>query len=280
MRIKNYPNGNRYLLTTDKMWVRDFTRENVPFVDINQTIEENDHFLFVQNEFENNLQRYAWIDTERFNFRNVIIISDGINFQNNHKILNKLNKDVVILGVNGSLKKWENERRINFYVANNPYEQSLSYLPERSGVLPKCIASSRTNFNFLNNYKGDKFRYSPSREKTYSGTGYKETRWCVDDYRNPICAAINISFKFSLEKLLLFTCDDFLNEKRPGTVELEKDLWAYPQQIVAKNLIDSNLFWLKNYENRNIKIAEFSKNKIYKNSEYIREEEIINWFEK
>lgn len=279
MRIKNYPNGNRYILTPEKMWVRDFTRENVPFIDINETINENDHFLFVENEFENNLKRYSWVDSEKFNFKNVIIVCDGLDFKNFHKKLEEVDKEVLIIGVNGSLKKWECSRRMNFYVVNNPYEQCMSYLPIKKGIMPKCIASCRTNFNFLNMYNGDKFRYSPTREKSYSGTGYKESSWCIDDYRNSICAALNISFKFGVEKIMLFSCNDFFKEARPGAVKIDSELWAYPQQLAAKNLIDSNLFWLKNYEIRKIEIKEFSKNKVYKNADHFHDDnEAISWF--
>ena len=64
MRIKKTTNGNQYYLTEQGNWVRDFTKKSVPFLDINQTIETKDHFIFLKNEVQNSLKRYAWIDSE------------------------------------------------------------------------------------------------------------------------------------------------------------------------------------------------------------------------
>lgn len=281
MKIKKYPNGNQYLMTPSGMWVRNFTLQNVPLLDINNTIDSEDHFLLITNEFENGIKRYAWIDTEKFYFPNVIIVSDGFNFKEKHSIINKI-KDIgsaTIIGVNGSLKKWTCDRNMSFYLTNNPYEECLGDLP-RKRMLPRCIASCRTNFRFLNNYNGTIFRYHPVGEKSYSGTGSKEAMWSIDDYRNPVCAAVGLAYKFGVEKLLLMFCDESFKEERPGAIKLENGLWTYPQQVKAQEAIDANLHWLKSEEYRDVKTGSFSDGLNYKSAAYINEEEILEFFEK
>ena len=105
-RIKKASDGNKYYLTPQGMWVRDFTTEQVPYIDLNQTIDNKDYFTFLQNETKNSLDKYTWIDSENFHIRDVVIVSDGYDFVNKHKILANLPKSVTIIGVNGSLVKW------------------------------------------------------------------------------------------------------------------------------------------------------------------------------
>ena len=77
-RIKKASDGNKYYLTPQGMWVRDFTTEQVPYIDLNQTIENKDYFTFLQNETKNSLDKYTWIDSENFHIRDVVIVSDGV----------------------------------------------------------------------------------------------------------------------------------------------------------------------------------------------------------
>ena len=37
---------------------------------------------------------------------------------------------------------------------------------------------------------------------------------------------------------------EMYNEEKPGT-EMEKNNWIYPQQKMAKHLVDANLYWLQ-----------------------------------
>jgi len=281
MKIKKYPNGNQYLMTPGGVWVRNFTIENVPLLDINNTINNEDHFLFINNEFENNMKRYSWVDTENFYLPNVIIISDGYKFKEKHQeiIENIKGIDATIIGVNGSLKKWSCERSMSFYLTNNPYEDSLSDLP-RKKMLPRCIASCRANHNFLKNYNGTVLKYNPVSEKYYKGSGQKEAIWSIDDYRNPICASIGLAYKFGVEKLLLMFCDESFQEERPGSVRLENGLWTYPQQLRAQETIDTNLFWLLSDKYRDVKAGSFSDGLIYKSAAYIEQSDIRDFFEK
>ena len=71
MRIKKHANGNQYLLTPQNKWVRNFVANNVPYVDINNTIAANDHFTFLQNEVQNGFQRSQWIDSEQIYHPNI-----------------------------------------------------------------------------------------------------------------------------------------------------------------------------------------------------------------
>lgn len=280
MRIKKHSNGSQYLLTAKNKWVRNFTDNNTPYLDINNTIETKDHFVFLQNEIQNGFQRNQWIDSESLHHPNIVIISDGYNFGNIHKTLGKLPKDVTIIGVNGALSKWSvNTRNINYYVVNNPYEDCMKYLPRRGKILPKCIASPRTNHNFLSNYRGSKLRYYPVNEEKYTTLGQKEVQWQVDDYRNPICAAIGLAYRFGVERLLLCCCDDSFKDERPGSDQLENKLWMYPQHQVAHGLIDGNLYWMSNQKYIDVLISDCSSGPKYSNATYIEEEKIISFFE-
>ena len=279
MRIKKNKNGNEYILTSDNMWVRNFTKDNVPYSDINKTIQAKDHFLFLTNEFKNQLEKYTWIDSNPIYHPNIIIVSDGFNFKEKHKILDNLPKDIVIIGVNGSLKKWQCQRNLSYYVVNNPYDECMSYLPRTNRPLPRCIAATRTNFMFLNKYNGIKYRYSPVEESEYEGSWKKEALWQIDDYRNPVCASIGLSYKFGVEKLLLLCCDSSFKEERPGADKLENNLWMYPQQKIASNLIGSNLFWLSQEKNYEIKVADCSSGIKHEFAAYIDEDKIIDFFE-
>lgn len=278
MRIKKHSNGNQYVLTSTNMWVRNFAYENVPFVDINETIEEKDHFVFLQNEVQNNLQRIQWIDSEKIYHPFIVIVSDGFNFKEKHKLLSKLPKNITIIAVNGALAKWENQHRnINYYVVNNPYDECMKYLP-RNRTFPKCIASQRTNHEFLKKYRGMKLKYYPVNEKSYTTLGMKEVAWQIDDYRNSICAAIGLAFRFNVEKLLLFCCDDSFQDSRPGAINLENGLWMYPQHKIAHGLIDGNLYWLKNQPYQEVQTADCSSGLKYNNALNIKEENIFSFF--
>lgn len=281
MRIKNNPDGNQYLLTPQGKWVRNFCKNTVPFVDINNTIDPKDHFVFLKNEVQNGMKKHTWVDSEMFHHPNIVIVSDGFDFQRKHKLLAALPKNVVIMGVNRSLAKWDLNRSMSYYVVNNPYGECTKYLPRGNRTAPKCLASARTNYEFLENYRGAKLKYYPVNESGYSTLGNKEVSWQVDDYRNPICAAIGLAYRFGVEKLLLFCCDNAFKDERPGAMQLENNLWIYPQQELAQGLIDGNLYWLKNQPYREVLVGDCSSGPRYENASYIDEDKILSfWDEK
>lgn len=278
MKIKKHPTGNQFWMTPQKKWVRNFALPSVPFIDINDTIVKEDHFTFLRNEKINAIQRYPWIDSEHLGHENVVIVSDGYGFKEKHKLLEKLPKNVAVMGVNGSLVKWESPRSMNYYVANNPYDECMKYLPRRAKTLPKCLASARTNSNFLLKYRGSKYRYYPVNERGYTTLGEKEVSWQVDDYRNAVCAALGLAYRFGAEKILLLCCDDVFAEERAGAVKLHNGLWMYPQHEVAHGLIDGNCYWLKNIPFEEVFVTNHSSGPLYENAEYIGEDQWLSFF--
>ena len=279
--IKKTADGNRYCLTTQNFWVRDITTEGVPFVDINKTISSEDYFTFLQNEVQNGMERNAWIDTESFDMRKVVIVSDGYDFENKIRLLEKLPKDVTIIGVNGALTKWSlSNRNLNWYVVNNPYDECMRFLPRRNRTLPRCIFSPRTNSKFISAYKSVKYKYYPVNEKAYCTLGKNEVAWQVDDYRNPICAAITLAYRFGVEKIMLLCCDDSFKTERPGSQLLENGLYQYPQQSIAHGIIDNMFYWIKNHPIYDYDIADHSSGQKFENATYIDEEGFLPFFNK
>jgi hypothetical protein len=280
-RVKKHPNGNQYVLTPQNMWVRNFTLDNVQFLDINKSITQADHFVFLENEFRNNNNRYTWVDSENFDMRYVAIVSDGYDFATKQKLLANLPKEVSIIAVNGALNKWMIPNRSpNWYVVNNPYPECMRYLPRRSRVLPRCIASCRTNHNFLSAYKGAKYRYFPTSDDVYAGIGKTEASWHVDDYRNPICSAIDLAYRFGAEKILLFCCDDSFKNERPGAMQLDNGLHQYPIQSIAHGLIDAKFYWLTQHPYFDYVLGDHSSGEKYRFAPYIAEEDFLSFFNK
>jgi hypothetical protein len=268
-RIKKIKNSEFVKTTNYDYWVKDFTK-NGSSIDINSTITEQEYFVFLENELKNNFQRYNWFDPSEFYYRSAIIISDGFDFNEIHKILRR-KKDVCILGVNNVLNKWRNEEcEPNFYVVNNPYEDCLKFLPKKRN-LPRCIASNRTNSQFLDRYGGMIYRYSSASEEKVNFNKTSDASFQVEDYRNPVCAAINISFKIGCENILLLCNDNSFPENRPGSVLLDNNFYCYPQQNFATEIIDSCFYWLKKNKNN---IFYNSKSKKMESAVYIESDKI------
>lgn len=277
-RIKVYPDGNEYLKTNTNMWVRNFTKPNVVQVDLNKTYNSSDYFTFLKNEIQNSMQKHVWINQENYVHEKVMIISDGYEFEKKQKILASIPKNVTVIGVCGTLAKWPvANRNMDYYVVNNPYSECLKYFGRRHiRTFPKCIASLKTNSDFIANYRGRIFRYLPVYEGDYTSKFIKETDQQIDDYRNPICAAIQMAYMFNASKIFLYCCDDSFAGERPGAELLENGLYQYPQQRVAHELIDAKLFWLKYLPYQEISIMYNSNGLKFENATYIEEDEIIN----
>jgi len=73
----------------------------------------------------------------------------------------------------------------------------------------------------------------------------------------------------------LFCCDDSFLDKRPGAEQLDNGLYSYPQQLVGQRLIDSNLYWINQ---AGIKVGNHSSGIKYKHSNYIHEDNVIDFF--
>lgn len=284
MRIKKV-NKNEYIRAGD-MWVRNFTKDNAKPLSIN-SLCEHERELLIQNEMTNSKRADAYsIDEEKFEFPFVVLISDGYGFEMKQHILSHLPGEVAVFAVNRSLAKWELltekirpdlRRSINFYIVNNPYSECTSYLP-KNNYYPSCIASTRTNTEFVDKYYGNKFLYNPTSEKTYSGNRNEGIYGSTDDYRNPVCAAITLASKMKVRRLLLFCCDDSFENERPGAEQLENGLWQYPQHKISHQIIDASLYWLSNQKDYPVRVGSCSSGESYVNAPYIQPDKITDFF--
>ena len=280
MRIKKLFK-NRYIVSEDGVWVRDMCQVSKK-IDINNLYKKEKN-IWLENEMKN-LSKDKLDFTNDISIDNIIICSDGYGWKNKQKIIGNLpNSEVKIIGVNGSLSKWEMvgknseiQRVMNFYVVNNPYSDCIGYLPKNHNYYPNIVASIRTNPEFIRKYKNSVCFYKPSNDMDYSGPpGLIDLT--LDDYRNPICAAISFAYELNVKKLLLFCCDDSFEEKKSGAVELHNGLYQYPQQIMSQKIIDNQLYWLKQ---NNVEIFDHSSGIKYKNAEYISEDDIVSFFQR
>ena len=280
---------NQYALANQAesdVWVRDFTQSNARPIDINNLYSKEDFSLFLRNELLNANKIIPMIDQDSFVHPNIVIVSDGFDFVEHQHLLAKFPKDkVTIIGVNRSLSKWklvgekcppELKRSINWYVVNNPYTECIKFLPVKHRYFPRCIASVRTSPEFVRRYEGSIFSYLPTPSREYNGAFRYDSNSHFDDYRNSICAAISLAWKFKVRKLLLFCCDDSFVDERPLAERLENGLYSYPQQQLARHIIDANLYWLKE---QNVKIGDFSKGIILEHAAYINVDKLLSFFD-
>jgi len=281
MRIKK-KNTNEYLLTEDGVWVRNLCKQDSLPIDINNSFLK-DYNLLLENEFRNKKNKLQNLEISSY-IENFIIISDGYNFLERHKLLSQFPfKEIAILAVNGALANWglvgkncprELLRPINWYIVNNPYPECKKFLPVKHNYYPPCIASSRTNYEFASLYRGGTVVYYPVINEDYCGLT-NSADFLIDDYRNPICAAIGLAYKMGAKKILLFCCDGSFESERPASQQLENGLWCYPQHLISQNIIDAILFWLKKV---NISVADCSNGKKLENATYITSDKITEFF--
>lgn len=260
---------SEYYHAGDGLWVRNFTKQSLKQVDINDLIPVPDMQMMIENELQNRNSIVQAIESEPLEWPTVAIVGDGFNFVAKQLLLERLPADTVTVGVNNIMNIWAIQRRLNFYVINNPYEEANRWLPRRPQPRPRIIASQRTNPEFLKKYNGITYQYTPTPSIKFSAK--PETEWLIDDYRNPICAAIGLAFKFKVKKLLLFCCDSSFRDKREGAEKLHNGLWMYPPQNTANYLVDGCLHWLKTQD---IEVRNHSSGPEYKNASYINESDI------
>jgi hypothetical protein len=289
MRIKKHQNKNRYMLTEHGIWVRDFTQNNVVYEDINNLTESGDYRRLLENEHGNRLLRLPQVDAERPTSDKVLIVSNGMDFERKQQYLRGLPSDVTVIAVNGALADWtihtgENRQRVHYYLVNNPYQECMSFYPRQSRYFPRCIASLRTFPEFTRQYskKGNVCRYQPVSETNFSGAS-SDASYQLDDYRNPICAAVALAYQMSAIRVCLFCCDDSSKEDKPGMVTIDNrhtdvSSYTYPQQIVSHGIIDAQFGWLKMQEDTDVKLAYHSYSPEYSNATYIRADEVVDYF--
>lgn len=272
MRIKKFKK-NEYI-QTDGMWVRNLCLKNSPHIDINDLTSKEKNLL-LNNELIN--LKFPKLDLDDFFYPYVVICSDGYDWDAKQEILSYFDYEKVkILTTNQSLARWkmvgslsEIHRIINFYIVNNPYEDCIRYLPRNHTYFPNVLASTKTNPTFLSYYRGEIYFYKSASGIDYSGPPI-DVSTTLDDYRNPICAAISFAWKLRSSKILLFCCDESFEDERPGAVKMDNGLYQYPQQILSQKIIDKQLFWLKM---AGVEIFDFSKGIKYENAQYISDEE-------
>lgn len=276
--IKKHKNQNEYILTPSGYWVRNFAKLVKP-IDINSFLDQKDYDLMILNQTNNMALNLANIDSESIYAPNIIIVSDGYKFKERQHLLPDIQKktNALIVGVNGALAKWNNKARMDYYIVNNPYNECLSFLSKT--YYPRCIASVRTNYDFIYKYKSRKgviYKYAPVSDGKFSMM-IDSSIYSVDDYRNPICAAISFAFRWECQKLLLFCCDDVFEGERQGAEKLDNGLFMYPQHYISHDLIKYSLFWLAT-NNKEITIGNFSSGPDYVHIPYITEEELNSFF--
>lgn len=275
MRIKKHENGNEYLLTKHGMWIRNFTREVIP-VDINKVTDRNDYSIIVENEIKNNTLDVSEIDTDKIKHTHAIIVSDGHDFEKKQHLLVSLPKEVLVIATNRALAKWKINKKIDYFVVNNPYSECMLQMPKHR-YFPPCVASARTNYQFLKEYDargGTIYKYASVREEKFSPS-ISKTICNIDDYRNPICASIVLSYKFGVSNLMLFCCDNAFAEDRPGAEQLPNNKWIYPQQRLGHSLIEGMLEW---YSKHKVKLADHSSGPEYSQAHYIPENKVVSFF--
>jgi len=279
--VKRHPNRNRYVLTPSGLWVRDFTNRVAP-VDINKFTNIGDHQSLIDNEIANLSLHVPSVSIEHFKeFPKCIIVSDGYDFIEKRAILEQLPQDVCIIGVNRSLAKWQVDdtgrisRRMDFYIVNNPYAECMAMLPTHA-YRPTCITSLRTYPQFLRKYRGTLYYYEPTRCEQFGNP--ERSGKSVDDYRNPICAAVALAYHFGVRKLCLFCCDDSFKGDRPAAEQLDNELWMYPQHRIPHELVDGMLYWLKEQQDIEVKVVNHSSGPEYQRASYISSEDILEFF--
>lgn len=280
MRIKKLKN-NEYALS-EGIWVRNPLRDAKP-IDIN-SLAISEAGLLLNNESENIRSPHMELDEmSGVAMNNVVIASDGYDWADRQLVLGGLPNSLVrVLGVNGSLAKWTMvgdsapiKRTMTFYLVNNPYPECMSYLPRSHRYYPNIIASTRTNPRFLKEYKSEPYLYRPTPDREYCGSG--DVSRTLDDYRNPVCAAVSLAVAMGAKKILLLCCDEAFKEHRSGSERMSNGLFQYPQQIRCQKIIDKQLYWASS---SGIKIADCSSGIEMKNARYINLEGVRDFFEK
>lgn len=274
MRTKK-KHRNEYV-RVENVWVRNPYTNN-PAYDLNE-MSRGDEGMFLKNEVANRKRPHR--NFGDFSWDNVVIVSDGYNFKEKQKVLAELPyKDVKIICVNRALANWhmlgksELQRAVSLYVANNPHVEATSYIPKH-GYWPNLLASTRTRPELAERWRGEVFFYSPPPNAAYSSK-FSDVDLVLDDYRNPISAAISLCAKLKSQKVLLFCCDSSFDINRPASVELPNGLWTYPQHLVAHNIIDAQLGWLKKND---VEVRSHSSGPNYKNAAYISKEDVTQFF--
>lgn len=275
--IKLHKNKNEYFLTEDNIWVRNFFKSNVTPKDINNFYKQNEIDVILQNEIKNQEKNMLDFFSETINHKKILIIADGYGFQNSSEWLDKLPTDIKIITVYGASRFWNSKRLPNYMVLTDPFETSLSYLPEK--LFPILLSSARSCNQFIERYPNKIYKYYTTPDETYESPVSYENQKYIDEYRSAISAAIVIASKMNCEKLCIAYPINAYVKERPGTIKLdETNYFYYPQQKIARNIIDANLFWYKmNKQNINISYIGMKNSLLFAN--YIEPNNLNKFYE-
>lgn len=281
MRIKKDPVTKNEYISAGGVWVRNFAKNCVSPVNISHEMFTGDYAVLVENEENNRVLQTANISDENLKFSKAIIISDGFDFENRHKIISSLPPDVYVIAVNKALAKWQlmssHRRAINLFVVNNPYVECMGCIP-KNNYYPTCIASIRTYPPFIKKYKGSIYCYNPTPTRTFGIE--RNPIYFIDDYRNPICAAVGLCYQFGVSKLMMMCCDDSFADFRENCVKLENGLNTYNQHLKVNSILDANFFWYKRHREDDVDISDYSSGPKYKNATCIsNDEECVRFFD-
>ena len=270
LSIKRHKNRNEYALT-DNFWVRNFNSPDVKPIDINRLFEENELKYVLDNEIKNSKMGIPLLSKDTASINNLIIISDGYGFKDHQKI-KKLKENFKILVINHALRFWESTQFPSLMLMNNSTDMAMSAMP--MGQMPQLIASRRTHHPFLRGYQNNMYMYDPVPDEFYQSSTAKDSPAYLDDYRNPICAAISFANFLNVQNIFLLGCSYAYGENRPGTIKVGENAYQYPQQQLGDKIIDLNLFWYK-FGNKNRQIFHIGLENSYKFSKYLKFEDFL-----
>lgn len=266
LTFKKHKNSNEYLKVGD-YWVRNFYGESLKAKDVNNFYYNVDIKYIIDNEMKNSNMRHPYLEMELFRkYKRTIIFSDGYDFEKNHKLFDRISPDVLCIAVNQAARFWNAASFPDFLLINNPDEVCLTGMPVSK--FPALIASRKTCNRFLQNYKNIIYIYDSVSDEYYESQVSKNSEFHLDDYRNPICAAISLASKFVRGDIYLAFCSTAYKEKRDGMSEIDQGIYQYGPQSLADKMVDGNLFWYR-IGNGSSKIFHTGVKNSFKFSTYI-----------
>lgn len=266
LTFKKHKNSNEYM-RSGNYWIRNFYGECLKPKDVNNFYYNVDIKSIINNEMKNSNMRHPYLESELFRkYKKTIIFSDGFGFDENHKLFERISPDTLCISVNQAARFWNAAAFPDFLLINNPDEICLTGMP--TSRFPVLIASRKTCNKFLQNYKNLIYIYDSVSDDYYESQVSKSSEFHLDDYRNPICAAISLASKFVRGDIYLAFCSTAYKEKKDGMSKIEDGVFQYEPQTVADQLVDGNLFWYR-IGNKNSKIFHTGVKNSFKFSTYI-----------
>jgi len=274
--VKNLHKGNQYLNVEKNIWVRNFTINNVSPIDINNLIKEEEIKTFINNELTNNMLNISKFETKDLRNKNVFIISDGFGFDDINEILQNINiENKFIILTNNSLRKWNNFDVLpDLFIENNPYKNALNNINSR--IFPNCLLSNRIYPEFINMYKYKNIHfYNPTPSLNFNSQSSTDISNYLDDYRNPICAALNYCFLCNAENINLLYCSEGMDKEKPASFLHNDGIhYQYNQNKSADEIINGMIFWYRKNK-RHSNIFYHGLDKSFKFGSYIKKEDLI-----